>query len=102
MSREELRKEYFEWLCEFVYDEKRMSRGLSYNNMFSFLFDTPFHWTMTMDENRAADGIDLRYRFGRERGVADRIPAAHARERIPLGKGLNDEQIFIFFCELGA
>lgn len=81
MSREELRKEYFEWLCDFVYDEKRMSRGLSYNKMFSFLFDTPFHWTMTMDENRAADGIDLRYRFGREYGIADPIIASYLDDR---------------------
>lgn len=81
MSREELRKEYFEWLCDFVYDDKRMSRGLSYNKMFSFLFDTPFHWTMPMDENRAADGIDLRYRYGRERGIADPIVASYLDDR---------------------
>ena len=81
MNREELRKEYFEWLCDFVYDEKRMSRGLSYNKMFSFLFDTPFHWIMTMDENRAADGIDLRYRYGRERGIADPIIASYLDDR---------------------
>ena len=81
MSRDELRKEYFEWLCDFVYDDKRMSRGLSYNRMFSFLFDTPFHWTIPMDENRAADGIDLRYRFGREQNVSDVIVASYLDDR---------------------
>ena len=81
MSGDGLRKEYFEWLCNFVYDDEHTSRGLSYNKMFSFLFDTPFHWTMTMDENRAVDGIDLRYRYGRERGIADPIVASYLDDR---------------------
>ena len=81
MSREELREEYFKWLCDFVFDAQHMARGLSYNKMFSFLFDTPFRWTMPMDENRAADGIELRYRYGRETRMPEPIIASCLDDR---------------------
>ena len=81
MSRNEMREEYFKWLCDFVYDKKRMSRGLSYNKMFSYLFDTPFSYILPMDGNRAEDGIDLRYRYGRENGIADAAVATRLDNR---------------------
>lgn len=81
MSRNEMREEYFKWLCDFVYDKKRMSRGLSYNKMFSYLFDTPFSYILPMDGNRAEDGIDLRYRYGRENGITDAAVATRLDNR---------------------
>lgn len=77
MSHNELREEYFKWLCNFVFDERHVARGLSYSKMFSYLFDTPFTYIMPMDGNRAADGIDLRYRFGRENDIPDAVIASY-------------------------
>jgi len=43
----------------------------SYRKLFARLHDTEFTYTIPMDGNRAEDGIDLRYRFGREHDYSD-------------------------------
>ena len=58
------KKKYFHWLCDFTGD------WASYKLLLRRLHDTPFLYILDRDENRAKDGIDLRYRFGRENGVA--------------------------------
>lgn len=60
--------DYFEWLCSFVCDEKEKR---SYERMLRHLFETQFTYIIDMDANRISDGIDLRYRFGRELGERD-------------------------------
>lgn len=58
---------YFEWLFDRV-------TGGSFNGAVSFrkllyrLHDIPFRYIIQQDENRAKDGIDLRYRFVWENG----------------------------------
>ena len=42
----------------------------SYRRLFYKLHDTEFAYTIPMDGNRAEDGIELRYRFGREQGYS--------------------------------
>ena len=65
MTKSELNNEYFEWMCQLVYDE-RFTRGLSYRKLLRYLHGIDFQYTLPMDGNRAEDGIDLRYRFGYE------------------------------------
>ena len=60
--------DYFEWLCSFVCDKKERS---SYGELLMHLFATQFTYIIDMDANRVSDGIDLRYRFGREQGFKD-------------------------------
>jgi len=48
----------------------------SYRKLFTRLNDTEFTYTIPMDGNRAEDGIDLRYRFGRENGCPDAMIAS--------------------------
>lgn len=71
----EIQRDYFEWLCSIVRDSKPSSR-LSYKKLLSYLFDTEFIYVMPMDGNRYADGIDLRYRYGREHNIGDPIIAS--------------------------
>lgn len=56
--------EYFDWMCELVCDSGkfRNNRRL-YSKLLYFLFDTPFRYSIDMDENRYKDGVTLRYRF---------------------------------------
>ena len=69
---EGLTNEYFDWLYKLVcYD--RHSRRKSYFKLFSYLHDTDFTYTIEMDGNRAEDGIDLRYRFAREKKYDYRV-----------------------------
>ena len=81
MSGQELREEYFAWLCDWVSDDKHLSRHTTYNKMFSYLFDKPFEYTIAMDGNRAEDGINLRYRYGRENGIPDTLVATYLDDR---------------------
>ena len=65
MTDKELNNEYFEWMCQLVYDE-RYTRRLSYQKLLNHLHNIDFQYSLPMDGNRAEDGTDLRYRFGYE------------------------------------
>lgn len=62
MTRDAIKNEYFEWLSGFVCDG-RFSEKISYRKLMMFLHNTEFRYSIARDENRAHDGIDLRYRF---------------------------------------
>lgn len=72
MLQEELRYRYFEWLYKLVCGDRNYN-SLSYRKLLSFLYDTRFTYIHGMDENRAQDGIDFRYRFGYENDYSDGI-----------------------------
>ena len=61
MTRYELNDAYFQWMYRLVCRKKA-----SYRNLLKHLYKTDFYEIIPMDSNRAADGIDLRYRFGDE------------------------------------
>lgn len=66
MTREEeLKQRYFDWLYKMVC-EGRFAKDISYEKLLSHLHSTEFNYIIPNDENRAADGIDLRRRFGTE------------------------------------
>ena len=60
-----IRKEYFKWMCEVIYSTKRQS----YTRLLKYLYNVEFTYTISLDENRAEDGIDLRQRFVYESGT---------------------------------
>lgn len=62
---------YFEWMLSFVYNDKYFKR-LSFRRVLEYLYLREFYYILPMDDNRAQDGIALRYRFGREKGIDDR------------------------------
>lgn len=62
MTRSRLNNEYFEWLISNVSDNQRSNR-LSYRKLLVHLHNTEFIFFIPKDDNRAADGVDLRYRF---------------------------------------
>lgn len=62
----ELQKRYFDWMCRRV-----MGSKYSYRKLLHRLNEIPFTYILPMDENRAEDGFNLRYRFGREQGVEE-------------------------------
>ena len=67
----DLKSLYFDWLCDLISDG---SPKRSYHHLLVFLDNTEFVWTpqQPRDENRYQDGVDLRYRFGYERGISYR------------------------------
>lgn len=56
-----MRERYFHWLLKFI--GNGFCRKNSYFELLEYLFNTEFCWSIPMDENRAADGIELRRRF---------------------------------------
>ena len=70
MTRDEVINEYFDWLSGMV-SKPKISKRLSYRKLLVFLHATEFRYTIDMDENRAEDGKDLRYRYARESGWPD-------------------------------
>lgn len=64
MTRTELANRYFDWMCQLVTDDQHSSR--SYQRLLMRLHETEFVSAIPMDDNRAVDGMDLRYRFGDE------------------------------------
>ena len=75
MVRDDVLNEYFDWMCKLVSDKQYIG-DRSYRKLLSKLHNIPFIYTIDMDGNRAADGIDLRYRFGYERNYEDYIIAS--------------------------
>ncbi|MCC8151376.1 MAG: hypothetical protein LIO96_07975 [Lachnospiraceae bacterium] len=75
MSKVVSKKKYFKWLCDFIIDREHFEES-SYHALLEFLYDTDFYYLIAtdMDENRAMDGVELRYRFGYENSYnADEI-----------------------------
>lgn len=62
MIKEEVEREYFNWLCDLVCGY-RYSPENSYDELLSYLHQTEFTYIIPKDSNRAEDGIDLRRRF---------------------------------------
>ena len=72
MGRDEIINEYFEWLCGLVCNY-RHSNHISYDKLLMRLHDTEFIYLIPMDEDRARDGANLRWRFSWEHGM-DAVP----------------------------
>ena len=72
MNRDQIINEYFNWLLDFACG-KRFARGISYKKLLMHLHNSEYRWYFQEDENRAHDGIYLRWRFacdtGRERSL---------------------------------
>ena len=61
---EKLNVEYFDWIYQLINGD---FHGLSYRKLLLHLNSIVFQSEIPMDENRAGDGVNLRYRFGYER-----------------------------------
>ena len=61
-TRDIVENEYFNWLCGLI-SEKRRSKEISYRKLLAYLHNTEFIYSIPRDGSRAADGLNLRYRF---------------------------------------
>lgn len=63
MTHGGLDERYLDWLYGQVADVKTRARTRTYRNLFEQLYDTIFVSIVGHDENRIADGRDLRYEY---------------------------------------
>lgn len=64
--------EYFEWMYNLVCG-KKFSKKTSFRYLLEMLHDIEFKYSIPKDQNRAEDGIDLRYRFARLQDCEDML-----------------------------
>lgn len=91
---------YFDWLCSKcdVHDHKKL---------LCQLLDTEFTYSIELDGNRAEDGVDLRYRFGKEHGIAQHRIATALDQRpcsvleMMVALALRIEEEIMSDCEKG-
>lgn len=76
MTKNETTAAYFEWMCGLVCVGYRRD-GRGYKKLLRRLNEIDFQFTIAMDANREADGMDLRYRFGEEKHVRNYIVARY-------------------------
>lgn len=68
--KDKITNEYFEWMVSLV-SGNRFPKSISYRKLLTQLHNTEFVYSIPKDENRADDGIDLRYRFSFLTGKGD-------------------------------
>lgn len=80
MTINSISDEYLDWMYSIVCNDK-YSKNISYRLLFQHLNDTEFTYIIPMDANRWEDGVDLRYRFGSDRGYDNRFIASYLDTR---------------------
>lgn len=63
----QIQEDYYEYLCSLI-DEPLYFDLEDYSKLLSHLYEEEFIWEMHSDGNRASDGEELRYKFGRRKG----------------------------------
>ena len=62
MTKDDVKNEYFEWLYDLVC-KNRYSGADSFRKLLMYLHGIEFTFTIPMDENRALDGVSLRWQY---------------------------------------
>lgn len=59
---DKVKKDYFNWMYDMMCDG-RFAPEISYRNLFEFLHEVEFVYSVPHDKNRASDGVSLRYKY---------------------------------------
>ena len=70
-----MENEYFEWMYSSVFTDPQGNYISGYHRLLEFLHSIPFEYMISLDGNREADGISLRYHFGWENDIPNPIIA---------------------------
>lgn len=79
MTKDELNRDYFLWMCQLVDD--KIYRWERYKYLLNHLHNIDFQYDIPMDGNRAQDGMDLRYHYGAQNGVDQHIIACYLDDK---------------------
>lgn len=71
MTTNQLREGYLQWLEPQLRDEHG-NPGKTYWTLMNIMFDKEFIWQIPHDDNRLADGLEVRAEFGREGHIRQR------------------------------
>lgn len=62
--------DYFNWIISHICDTSRPQRK-TYYHLLTYLYETEFRCSIPNDDNRADDGMGLRFRFADEHSIVD-------------------------------
>lgn len=65
----DISKDYFNWLCKLIDYRGKVK---IYKKTLALLHEQDFVYILPKDGNRFEDGVDLRYRYGNEKGIDSR------------------------------
>lgn len=68
---EPLDERYFKWLCNLVSPGKYKSPSRAHWKLLRQMFTKEYVWLIANDDNRLADGLDLRHEFTEAEGIQD-------------------------------
>lgn len=77
MMQNRIINEYFDWIYDLMC-KNRYSKNIAYRKLLSLLHSTEFIYILPRDENRANDGINLRFRFAHDCGYNYRLDVEKA------------------------
>lgn len=80
MTGDMIKNQYFEWMYKLGIGQKIINNK-TYVKLFEFLNNIDFSYILPMDDNRAMDGIDLRYRFGHDNSYENYIITKYLDDR---------------------
>lgn len=93
MKREQLIRLYFRWLCDQVVDDLHYD----YDELLWCLYNIEFIYDNEMDQNRAADGVNLRMSYINDMGLSradflyfKALPCSMLEMMISLSKHISD------------
>lgn len=69
-SNNNIRRDYYGWIIHLICGNM-YAPEISFKRLLKHLYSVPFTYTIPNDENRAEDGIDLRYRWAIMNGYDD-------------------------------
>lgn len=72
MTQCDILNHYFEWLCRLVCADQ-LAAPVSYRKLLMRLHNTQFYYSISKDADRAAAGVDLRWRFVCENNYPVRV-----------------------------
>lgn len=72
MMTEPLENLYFNWLCNKIISNENPTPSLTYWRLLRTLHNTEFVWTLSGDDNRAEEGLELRLEFLVQADISDR------------------------------
>lgn len=101
--KDRINNEYFEWMCDLVCHD-RYAEDISYRKLLACLHSTEFIFVLPMDENRAVDGVSLRYRFAQwqeQEGLADYIQGPCSVLEMMVALALRCEEYLMYDPEIG-
>ena len=85
--------DYYLWLYELVNDGE-------HDTLIRYLYEHPYTWQFTLDENRSAGGINMRNRYANENGILPRDVGEGPCSILEMLIALSERMVELLTCDI--